>query len=65
MIMKTINDFRNYKLNNIMLQKINGGISHCKAAAPYSCEAGGYTPGTVGFKGCMDEIYAGCESLNQ
>ena len=58
-----MNQFAQFALDTGALMSIRGGICGCKAAAPYACEAGGYTPGTVAFNNCMGGIYADCEAL--
>lgn len=64
--MKSVmNNFKEFELSVFQQSKIKGGrLCNCKAAAPYSCDAGGYEPGTVGFSNCMEDIYDGCDSVD-
>lgn len=48
---------KSFSLSRDQIKMIVGGICQCQAAAPYSCEAGGYTVGTVGFRECMTDIW--------
>jgi len=59
----SLRKFAAFKVESAEMIYIKGGLCACKAAAPYSCEAGGYTVGTHGFNRCMGEIYSGCDSI--
>jgi len=59
----TIDQFAEFSLEPNALRSIRGGLCACKAAAPYACEAGGYTVGTQGFSTCMGLVYQDCEGL--
>lgn len=58
-----IDQFAQFALDSGALKSIRGGLCPCKAAAPYACEAGGYTVGTQAFNNCMGGIYQDCEAL--
>ena len=58
-----MNQFSKFALAPEARRAIKGGLCACKAAAPYACEAGGYTPGTQAFATCMGGVYADCEAL--
>lgn len=58
-----IDQFAAFAIEPDAMKSLKGGLCGCKAAAPYACEAGGYTVGTQGFNNCMGGIYSDCEAL--
>ena len=63
-------NFQKQALNAEEMLQVRGGLCACKAAAPYSCDAGGYLPpdtspeDTIAFQNCLNDIYAGCEAAD-
>lgn len=61
---KILETFKRFAIEPKKLASLKGGLCMCKQAAPYACETGGYTVGTVEFRQCMVDVYAGCNAYD-
>ncbi len=61
---KKLEKFEAFKIKQSDLLALKGGLSLCKQAAPYACEAAGWKVGTRGFRRCTVEVYEGCDAYD-